>query len=201
MSFRATKKSKDESYLDIDLKELFGGKVPDNSSFRQAVGQEILDTIKNRTLSGKFLAPAKGSYSEEYVESLEFQAAGKSENDVNLKQTGDMLGFMDVVKETGSNIRIGWSDSEDQAKATNHNFGITVPKREFMGLTGKEIDRIRSKFKDELEIVQSDEPGKTSVDKLSSFVRGEFGLGGDQSSESVFASLLSGLREAGDGEG
>lgn len=202
MSIRATKKSKDESYLDIDLEDLFGGSVPDNSSFRQSVGQEIIDTIVNRTKDSKFLSPAKQSYDPDYVETIEFKAFGKSPSEVNLTQSGDMLGLMDIIEEQASSIRIGWNDRTEQAKATNHNFGVTLPKHEFLGLTRDEAKKIRDKFKDQVEIVQSEDITQSSVDKLGAFIRGEFGIP-DQRSESIFATLFSGigLTRGSDGEG
>lgn len=198
MSFRAKKVSDKESYLDIDLSELFGtDKVPDNSAFRQSVGQEILDIIRKRADQNKYLGPAKKTYSDEYSESLEFEVSGKSKGDVNLRLTGDMMRFMDIIKEDNKSIRIGWEDGEDAAKATNHNFGITVPRREFLGLTRAEVDKIRSKYSNQIDAFK-DDSGKSSVDKLSRFIRGEFGIASDQEGSSIAASLIEGLRRFGD---
>jgi len=190
MSFRATKKSKNESYLDIDLKELFGKDVPDSSAFRQAVGQEIIDTIVERTQKSKFLAPAKQTYDDDYVESVEFAAFGKSKNKVNLTQSGDMLGLMDIIKEKGSTIRIGWDDDLENKKATNINFGISkgMPKREFLGLTDKEEKKIREKF--ERDLPQPDPRPTSSVDRLTAFLSGEFGLERGDTGESFISRLF-----------
>lgn len=200
-SFRAKKVGDDDSYLDLDLAELFGvDSVPDSTAFRQSVGQYVIDLIRERTDSNKFLSPAKKTYSDDYVESLEFEVSGKSRGDVNLKLTGDMLRRMNIIEESGNSIRIGWETSEERAKATNHNFGVTVPRREFLGLTTKEVEKVRSRYKDQLDIA-SDKTGKSSVDKLSRFVRGEFGIATDQEGSSIAASLIQGARIFGEADG
>lgn len=190
MTFRATKKSDYESYLDIDLNELFGQNVPDSTDFRQSVGQDIIDTIQSRTEGGKFLAPAKKTYSPEYTHSIEFAAFNKSKNNVNLRQTGEMLDLMDIIKEDSSSIRIGWTDSEDQAKATNHNFGVTVPKREFLGLTEAEAKKIKEKYQRELDVVTSDNTTTSSVNSLQAYIRGEFGVESNTQNQGILARII-----------
>ena len=175
-SFKATKKSKDDSYLEIDLKKMFGTEVPDDSSLRQAIGQEILDTIVNRTEDAEFLNDAKGSYSPEYVHSPEFEAFGKSKNNVNLTQSGDMLGLLDIIEDNANEIKIGWNDSVNRAKGTNHNFGITLPKREFLGLTDKEVNKIKDKFKSEISAGQTNPLRSQAIDNLRKFILGDTSL-------------------------
>jgi hypothetical protein len=170
MSFRATKKNKNESYLDIDLKELFGGNVPDSEDFRNRVGQEIIDIIQERTQGNKFLSNAKQSYSEDYADSLEFAVHGKSKGSVNLTQSGDMLNLMQIIESNSNRIRIGWTDAEENKKATNHNFGVTVPRREFLGLTRDESKDVKSKFREATEVKTEDDRS----DLLRRFVLGQF---------------------------
>ena len=139
--------------LEVDLDEMFQMLVPDSSSFRQRVGQAIIDKIRDRAadnidVSGKSFK----KYSKEYVDSVEFKAYGKSAGDVNMKQTGDMLGFMDVIEESKSKIVIGWSDGDEEAKAHNHIVGDTVPKRNFFGLPVSDIEEIKQQFIDELPL-------------------------------------------------
>lgn len=192
-SFRATKKSDKESYLEIDLEELFDGPVPDNSSFRQSVGQEILDVIVERTKDADYLNNAKSSYSETYAETLEFAAFGKSKSNVNLTQSGDMLGLLDIIEEDTSIIKIGWNDSENKAKGTNHNFGITVPRREFLGLTAKEAESIKEKFQDEVQATQSADVFQSSVDNLRAFIVGETSISSKQTTDGIFRALFAGI--------
>lgn len=139
-----------EVKLEVDLDEMFGMLVPDSSSFRQKVGQAIIDKIRERCADNKYLNNAKKTYSEMYAESIDFKAYGKSKNDVNMKLTGDMLGLMDIIDEKKNKIVLGWNDSDDAAKAYNHITGDTVPKRNFFGLPESDIKEIVNEFKDEL---------------------------------------------------
>lgn len=139
-----------EVQLEVDLDEMFGMLVPDSSSFRQKVGQAIIDKIRERCESNEYLNNAKKTYSEMYAESIDFKAYGKSKNDVNMKLTGDMLGLMDIIDEKKNKIIIGWNDNNEAAKAYNHITGDTVPKRNFFGLPQSDIEEIVKEFKDEL---------------------------------------------------
>jgi hypothetical protein len=142
-----------EVQLEVDLDDMFGTLVPDSSSFRQSVGQAIIDKIRERTennvdVNGKSLK----KYSKTYVESDEFKAYGKSEGNVNMKLTGDMLGLMDIIDEKKNKIVIGWTDGGDAAKAYNHVTGDTVPKRNFFGLPQSDLEEIAAEFRDELPL-------------------------------------------------
>ena len=138
-------------YQDFNLRELFGV-VPDAET-RAAFGQAVIDYIKERASKGVGYGgtPFKASkYSDEYASSLEFQAHGKDKNDVNMELTGDMLGFMDIVKQTTQTVRIGWADEKENLKAFNHNTGDTVPKRNFFGLSKKELKEVAAPFMEKL---------------------------------------------------
>lgn len=196
MSFRATKKGDNNTVLNIDLNKLFDAEVPDNTKFRQAVGQEIIDIIIERTKKQKYLnAGADGEYSEEYVDSIEFQAFGKNKNKVNLTQSGDMLNLLDVVKETPGAIQLGWTDGLNQKKAANHNGGIGehTPKREFLGLTGKEEDKIKKIFKPQLDDIRSEIESASSVSRLQQFITGELKVRPSQDRDSVLRTLFGDL--------
>jgi len=133
--------------LRVNLTEFFGGKVPQNNAFREAVGQAIIDAMLTRTeqsvdVNGKSFT----KYSKEYKGSLDFDAAGKS-NKVNLRLTGDMLDQIDVTKIDGNTIEIGWDDSDESAKAHGHiTGGGNMPKRDFFGINGSEKSEIRGEF-------------------------------------------------------
>lgn len=188
---RATKVSPSESYLEIDLEEIFGGPVPDNSGFRQMVGQEIIDIIEERTQGNEFLSAAKKSYSDDYTKSLEFRVFGKSKNDVNLTASGTMLRQLNIINEGETSIRIGWDDPNEAAKGTNHNFGVTVPKREFLGLKNDEIKDLKDMFKDDL-ITFSEEPDITSssIDNLRAFIEGEASISSQTTEVGIMRQLF-----------
>lgn len=63
-----------------------------------------------------------------------------------------MLDLMDVIEDDPSSITIGWTDTDEALKATGHIKGEgNLPKRDFFGLTNKEIDELKRLYKKELE--------------------------------------------------
>lgn len=142
----------------IDLEELTGIDLSGHRDLRESIGQAMLDRISERTanmidINGKgFKAP----YSEEYQDTLEFKAAGKSPGRINLYLTGDMLGTMQVDASTDSLVKI--AVAKDQApKAYNHCVGETVPRRNFFGVTKRDVTKILADFADDIDAVRSDE--------------------------------------------
>lgn len=132
----------------MNLDELFGTLTPNSTELRQAVGQAIIDRIRERTddnldRSGKRFP----NYSKEYAESIEFAAYGKSKSDPNLKQTGDMLGLMDIIEEKKNKIVIGWSDDDEAGKAHGHVTGNVGKVRDFLGLPEKDLEEIAEEFR------------------------------------------------------
>lgn len=145
------KLSGNKASLEINLDELFDVIVPDNSEFRQAVGQAIIDKIRskaqkdNEGIDGKF-----EEYSKEYKESEDFLIYGKSPKDVNLTASGEMLGLMDIIEEGKNKIVIGWEDDLQAKKAHGHVTGSVGKERNFLGLTEDDVDEIRDQFIDDL---------------------------------------------------
>jgi hypothetical protein len=131
----------------IDLKEVFGVSLSGNDALKQVIGQALIDRIIDRTESNKDVnGRALKKYSKEYVASDDFKAFGKSESDVNMTLTGNMLGTLDIVDASGSKVKIGWNDAVENAKAYNHNVGDTVSKRAFFGVTKQDIESIKREF-------------------------------------------------------
>lgn len=148
------KLSKFSVSLDINLRQLLGEKVPQDSEFKEAVAQRALDIIQSRTEEGRSWKGHKfKKYSDEYRKSDDFKAFGKSAGEVNLTLTGDMLGTMDVIAETRDKITLGWDDETENAKAANHVGGVTVPKRDFFNLNKKELKQL-AQFAKELADVE-----------------------------------------------
>jgi len=109
-----------------------------------------------------------------YSESLEFEAAGKSKSDPNLTLTGDMLGLMDVIEEEKATITIGWNSSEEANKAHGHISGSVGAKRDFLGLSAKEAERVRNLFEDTVrEATAETGPARSSVATLGQIISGE----------------------------
>jgi len=149
--------SKDDIRLKINMKDILGRNLPNDSDVIDAIGQKAIDMIIERTQDGKALNGRNFTpkYSDEYKASDEFKAFGKT-NKVNMTLTGDMLGLMDVVKSTRNTFDIGWDDAEENAKAFNHNTGDTVHKRPFFGLQKQEIKQLK-KFAERLIKDKDDE--------------------------------------------
>ena len=90
-----------------------------------ALGEKIVEYVRRRTEKnlnnegGKF-----PKYSDKYAESLDFKIAAKSQNDPNLKLTGDMLADLEVVSVRSDKILIGYKNGTlSNAKADGHQTG------------------------------------------------------------------------------
>lgn len=142
--------------LEVDLKEVFGRTIPRSEDLKQAIGQSLIDKIVERTKSGKDKDGKKfNKYSKSYIQSEKFKAFGKSAGDVNLTLTGDMLGFMDIIKIEGNKLTIGWDDDEESSKAFQNitrptNKGKGKP-RDFFDLRPSELKAVKSEFKDAID--------------------------------------------------
>lgn len=130
----------------INLSELFGEKIKIGADTKEEIGRRIIETIQDRCAEGNSLSGSKfRKYSEAYK-----KATGKSDPP-DLYLEGDMLSSMQVVDIKGNDITIGWEKgSKEWLKAQNHNFGVTLLPREFMGLQIKEKKSIVQEFEDEI---------------------------------------------------
>jgi phage gpG-like protein len=135
----------------LDLESIFG-EFPDDETLRLSIGQRAIELIRERTeqgldKNGRPFAP----YSDAYKDSLAFRAHGKSDGEVNMTLSGDMLGLLDIIEEGTTKLTFGWEDELENAKAWNHTTGDTVPKRDFLGLTNDDINKLYDEFKEDVE--------------------------------------------------
>lgn len=108
---------------------------------REAIADEIIDFIVERTQSGKDKNNRSfPGYSKAYKNNLDFKIAGKTSK-VDLTLSGDMLSSLEVISHKNGEITVGFdrSDSENNDKATGHITGIygnssRVKKRDFLGI-------------------------------------------------------------------
>ena len=128
--------------LTVNLEKLFGHEFDDPDVVRQ-IGEEIIARIVNRTQRGR---DKKGKLFSPY--SPNYQKPGKS-NPPNLTLRGDLLGKMDIIKQTKNTITIGWDQAKQRLKAENHIHGVTLPKRDFLGLPASAFSDITKEFEDE----------------------------------------------------
>lgn len=144
--------------LEVDLGEIFGVDLSGRPALKEAIAQEFIDRIVERTESGiDRNNQSFKSYSNEYVESDEFQAYGKKRGQVNLTLTGNMLGLLDVKDISGNKIVIGWNETDEAEKAHGHISGNVGKKRDFLGLPVEEVESIKREFIDEVRSTPLDE--------------------------------------------
>jgi hypothetical protein len=170
MSKSKLKLTQSEVSQTFNLKEIFGVDVSDMPELKQAFGQALIDYMVERTESG---IDKNGKnfekYPKTYKESDAFKAYGKT-NKVNLTLTGDMLGQLEVVETKGNEIKIGWRDETENAKAYNHNTGDTVTKRPFFGINNPDLSSISKEFKPDFTKSKNDDVILGKIDKLTDFI-------------------------------
>jgi hypothetical protein len=184
----------EKAKLEVNLDELFGTLVPNSTELRQAVGQAIIDRIRERTADNLDRNGDRfKNYSDEYADSIEFKAYGKSKSDPNLEQTGDMLGLMDIIEEKKNKIVIGWSDKKQAGKAHGHVTGNVGTTRDFLGLPEKDLEEIREEFMPAVRAEVADIDASTtrsSVATTQAFQTGEISVSNRQTLDSIFQALF-----------
>jgi len=137
----------------IDLNEIVGSDISKDEKLVTKIGQSIIDYIGQRVEDGLGYGrkKLKSPYSKAYASSLDFTAAGKSKNHVNMRLSGDMLAAIDITETNGAKVTIA-IEGDQAPKAFNHQTGDTLPKREFFGVTKDEVKKyILEEFKDEIQ--------------------------------------------------
>jgi len=137
-----------DSKFEVELDERY------STEERDAIAAEIISHIRQRTLSGKDVnGRSFPKYSTSYTKSVDFKAAGKSKNQVNLRLSGDMLAYMEIVKNQRGKLVIGYGDGNPEAgKAEGNNIGSYGgdPKpskaRRFLGIDPKTLSAILAKY-------------------------------------------------------
>lgn len=138
----------DWQYVDIAIPRDIG------PADREALADEIIDFIRERTSSGLDKNNREfGGYSEAYIKSANFRIAGKSKSEVNLTLSGDMMGDIDLLSHRKGNLRIGFQrGSESNAKADGNIKGTygqekqVGPKRDFLGITKGDLNALVNIF-------------------------------------------------------
>lgn len=148
----------------VNLDSLFGERMNLNRATREAIGQAIIDRIVSRTQDGidKF-GKSMGKYSPAYRSSLAFKVTKGGDSQVNLTQTGDMLGSLTIIEQSDKTLTIGFEDSVQNTKAFGHISGMEghpvlegrVKKRDFLGLPKSEMEKIAGEFESQAKAVDS----------------------------------------------
>ena len=155
--------------LEINLTELFGSRVPDSVAFREGVGQAVIDAIRKRTKENIDRVGSRfKNYSKSYSKTTDFKVHGKSISNPNMRLTGDMLEFMNVIDSSRNTIVIGWGDREEQLKAHGHITGASPGprvRRDFFGLPTEAYNKLKRGF-----TLPKDEPTPGEAELLSQLV-------------------------------
>jgi len=120
---------------------------------RQAIAAEIISFVRQRTLGGKSVTGGRfPKYSSQYVNSTDFKAARKSTTP-NLRLSGDMLAYMELVKNEKNKLVIGYGDENPEAgKAEGNQIGSYGKSpnpdkaRKFLGIKPEDLNRILAKY-------------------------------------------------------
>ena len=114
-----------------------------NKQERQAIAQDIINTIIERTQSGKDKkGVSMGGYSPSYKKSLDFKIGGKS-NKVNLTLTSEMLESMQLIRDRAGSVTIGYDSKnkklngkvEGNRKGTYGNKTPVTKPRDYLGIS------------------------------------------------------------------
>lgn len=118
---------------------------------REAIGQRVIETIKERTANGVGISGGRRfkfpGYSEAYINSPAFKKAGKSPNKVNLKLSGEMLDELQLLANRPRELLIGF----EKGTFANDKADGNSEKRPFLGLTKAELEEILADYSAEAE--------------------------------------------------
>lgn len=122
---------------------------------REAIADDLLELIRDRTANGlDWKGNPLRKYSKEYVESVNFEIAGKSKNEVNFTQTGDTLAAMKLLESEPGRIVIGWEKGSTANAIADGNirgtYGRDKPDpskaRPILGVTKKELREVLADY-------------------------------------------------------
>ena len=162
MAIQGLKVSEEEVSQMLDLAKLTGVDVSKDPELKAQIAQAVIDFNIERSQGG-LDNEGKGfpKYSDTYIDSLDFKAAGKSAGQVDMTLSGDMLGAIDVLDDSGSKVKYG-INGETAPRAFAHMTGYkghpTIkdgPKRAFLGITKADFEsEILPKFAKDLSSLE-----------------------------------------------
>ena len=135
---------------------------------KTAIAEDIIDFIIDRTqLKNLDRNNARfKKYSEIYINSQKFKAAGKSINDFNLTLDEDMLSAMKTLDIESDGVVIGFEKGTPENAKADGNIRGTYGKdkstgkgRDFLGITKKDLKTILSDYP-----LRTTKKGKTAED-------------------------------------
>jgi len=115
-----------------------------SASERKSVALDVINFIKQRTdkgidANGRKFAP----YSNSYVKSTDFEIAGKSKSEVNLRLSDEMMESIELLDSGNGYIVIGFeSGTPANDKAVWAQRDDNGPKRAFLDIAENDLERI-----------------------------------------------------------
>jgi hypothetical protein len=128
---------------------------------RKALAQDIINFIIDRTQKQNVDKNNRKfpKYSKEYMESIDFRVSGKKKGKVDLTLSGDMLSAIKLINDRPGELRIGIPSGDDEAgKAEGNILGTygqsrsTGKRRDFMGITQKDLNSLMKKFDSDFKV-------------------------------------------------
>ncbi len=129
-------------------------------------GDKFPDYVKNMVKNGKKVSG--------YAESLDFKNAGKSERNVNLQLSGDMLAALKLLDSERGRIKIGYDTGDSEAGRAEGNqigsygqsSGNKKKARPFIGFKGAELERIKKFIKEKFPLDDDETRQEATEDSL-----------------------------------
>lgn len=137
---------------------------------RRAVGLEIIDHIKARTLQGKgkdgkpWSAKAARQYSKQYKESFNFKLKKGRGRVVDLDLSSEMLNSMKIISHRKGEIVIGYDGRKRRLNGKVEGnrlgtYGQSTPrwgkKRDFLGIERKKLVELQDKYDiDDMDVIR-----------------------------------------------
>ncbi len=153
---------------EFDMEDLLGVDLSSDETLAAEIGQDIVQFIQDRAADNKGIGgkALKSPYSKAYSKTTEFELAGKSPGDVNMRLTGDMLESIEVLGFDNNVLTVGIEGGE-APKAHGHMTGkngeVPAMKREFFGLTEKEFQEIVAPYQDRIDQLAQPEASATDI--------------------------------------
>ncbi len=153
---------------EFDMEDLLGVDLSSDETLAAEIGQDIVQFIQDRAADNKGIGgkALKSPYSKAYSKTTEFELAGKSPGDVNMRLTGDMLDSIEVLGFDNNVLTVGIEGGE-APKAHGHMTGkngeVPAMKREFFGLTEKEFQEIVAPYQDRIDQLAQPEASATDI--------------------------------------
>lgn len=109
---------------------------------RITLANNVIEYIKERTDKNLDIDKKRfHKYSESYINSPDFKAAGKSPNDVNLRLSNEMMESMELIDQGPGYITIGYQEgTAANDKAVWQERSDNGPSRMFVGISDKDLE-------------------------------------------------------------